>query len=42
MASPQMMWTSTCFIDLYVESFEVTLMKNVEEVDLHLFPVHVF
>lgn len=24
------------------ESFEVTLIKNVEEVDLHLFPVHVF
>lgn len=27
---------------LHVESFEVTLIKNLEEVDLHLFPAHAF
>lgn len=27
---------------LHVESFEVTLIKKLEEVDLHLFPAHAF
>lgn len=31
---------STYFIDLHVEFWEVTLIQNLEEVGLHIFPAH--
>lgn len=34
MASAQVMWTSTYFVDLQNESFEVALIKKLEKVEL--------
>lgn len=33
---------STYFIDLHVQFLEVTLIQNLEEVGLYIFPTHIF